>query len=136
MGLLPATLMANTTQPKDTGSIEITITGFKNSNGVAKVALVNSEENYDAKAPFEGYNFKIFDNKVVKIISNLPYGEYAIKVFHDENANDKLDKRIFGIPAESYGFSNNVRAQFGPPAYQDAKFELNAPVIHLEIEVR
>ena len=91
-----------------TGDLVITLAGFESSNGVAKVAIVNSKENYSEEKPFKGYNFKISDNKVVETLS-LPYGEYAIKVFHDENSNGELDKRIFGIPVEAYGFSRVIR---------------------------
>ena len=109
----------------NTSNLVIHITGFETSNGVAKVALVNSQENYNATKPFKGFNFEIINNEVLKTI-NLPFGEYAIKVYHDENANDELDTRIFGIPIERYGFSNNARGTLGPPEYEDAVFNLNS----------
>ncbi len=109
----------------NTSNLVIHITGFETSNGVAKVALVNSQENYNATKPFKGFNFEIINNEVLKTI-NLPFGEYAIKVYHDENANDELDTRIFGIPIERYGFSNNARGTLGPPEYEDAVFYLNS----------
>ena len=31
---------------------------------------------------------------------------------------------MFGIPSEDYGFSNNAKGTFGPPKYDDAKFNL------------
>lgn len=131
--LIPAVLLATSEQ---TGNIQLTITGFENTKGLAKIALVNSEKNYDAKKPFKGYDCKIVSNQVIKTLPSLPYGEYAIKVFHDENDNDKLDTKIFGIPSESYGFSNNVRGKFGPPDFKEARFELNRPEVTMEIEVR
>ncbi len=54
----------------------------------------------------------------------LPAGSYAVSAFHDKNSNKKLDKSILGLPKEKYGFSNNVRGSFGPPAIQDQLFEL------------
>jgi len=110
----------------NTSSLMIHITGFETSTGVAKVAFVNSKKNFDEETPFKGYNFNIIDNRVNKTIT-LPHGEYAIKVYHDENSNNELDTRIFGIPIERYGFSNNARGAFGPPKYEDAVFILNSP---------
>jgi uncharacterized protein (DUF2141 family) len=36
---------------------------------------------------------------------NLPRGKYAIAVWHDENANNRVDTNVLGLPKEGYGFS-------------------------------
>jgi len=118
-----------------TCSLIIHITGFENSNGIAKVALVNSKKNFKAKTPFKGYKLNIINNQVIKTI-HLPYGEYAIKVYHDENCNNELDTRIFGIPKERYGFSNNARGTIGPPEYKDAAFILDSPEKKITITIQ
>lgn len=56
---------------------------------------------------------------------NLREGKYAIRVFHDQNGNGKLDTNLFGIPKERFGFSNNVMGKLGPPAFETQLFELN-----------
>jgi uncharacterized protein (DUF2141 family) len=75
-------------------------------------------------------------NRQAHLTLNLPRGEYAVKVFHDENGNDQLDTRMFGIPAERYGFSNNVRGTLGPPDYSDARFVLDTAEHAISIEVK
>jgi uncharacterized protein (DUF2141 family) len=55
-------------------------------------------------------------------ISELRIGSYAIRVFHDQNSNGKLDTNLIGIPKERFGFSNNVMGQFGPPAFEEQLF--------------
>jgi uncharacterized protein (DUF2141 family) len=119
----------------NSSDLVIHIVGFENSTGVAKVALVNSKENYEANTPFKGFNFEIINNEVIKTIA-LPYGEYAVKAYHDENANNELDTRIFGIPTERYGFSNNARGTFGPPEYDEAAFNLNSPQKEITITLQ
>ena len=109
----------------NTATLIIHVTGFENSNGTARIALVNSKENYSADTPFKGINGEIINGEVKKTIT-LPFGEYAIKVYHDENGNKELDTRIFGIPKERYGFSNNARGTMGPPEYEKAVFSLNS----------
>ena len=133
--LAPVGVMAGS-NPGNTGEIALTITGFENSEGIAKVALVNSKENYAEDKPYKGFNFKIIDNRVVQTLSNFPYGEYAIKVYHDENSNHELDTRMFGIPAERYGFSNNARGTIGPPDFEAAAFKVSASSTRVEIEVK
>ncbi|WP_200976068.1 DUF2141 domain-containing protein [Echinicola sp. 20G] len=38
-------------------------------------------------------------------LDHLPEGKYMVAVFHDTNANGKLDYSFFGVPKEGYGFS-------------------------------
>ena len=119
----------------NSSKLVIHITGFDNSKGVAKVALVNSKENYKADMPFKGFDYEIINNEVIKTIT-LPYGEYAVKVYHDENGNNELDTRIFGIPIERYGFSNNARGTLSPPEYNEAVFNLNSPKKEIFIAIQ
>ena len=60
----------------------------------------------------------------VTYVYELPPGTYAIGIFHDVNLNNKMDNNLFGVPKEQYGFSNNARALFGPPDFENAAFVL------------
>ena len=55
--------------------------------------------------------------------ANLPFGEYSVSAYHDENANKELDTNWLGIPKEGTGASNNAKGKMGPPKYEDAKFD-------------
>ena len=66
---------------------------------------------------------KIKNGKVAITFKNVEPGEYAIMVVHDENNNNSMDFDSNGMPAESYGMSNNPMS-FGPPQFNDAKFEI------------
>ncbi|MCP3872725.1 MAG: DUF2141 domain-containing protein [Desulfobacteraceae bacterium] len=134
MAIMATNAFSGQTPPPTTDLI-IHIKGFENSNGIAKVGLSNSKANYESKTPFKGFNFKISNNEVVETIS-LPLGEYAIKVYHDENENHELDTRIFGIPAERYGFSNDARGSFGPPEYDAAAFKLDSNPKEITITIQ
>ena len=134
MILAAATVFAGQAKT-NTSNLIIHITGFENSNGVAKVALVNSNKNYNSETPFKGYDLNIINNQAIKTIT-LPYGEYAVKVYHDENGNDELDTRMFGIPKERYGFSNNVKGAFGPPEYEEVRFNLDSPEKKINITLQ
>ena len=63
-------------------------------------------------------------------------GTYAVAVYHDENANVKFDKNWIGLPVEGYGISNNPTFFFGPPAFDEAKFEALAGPTIVPVEVR
>jgi uncharacterized protein (DUF2141 family) len=122
---------------KIAGSIKIIIDGFENDNGSARVSLCNSKETYnDTENGFRKSEVKIKDGKAECIFSDLPLGAYTVKVYHDENGNNKLDKTFIGAPKEKYGFSNNARATFGPPSYEEALFKLDKTETTISITVK
>jgi len=56
-------------------------------------------------------------------VVGLPPGRYAIAAFHDTDGDGKLTTTM-GIPREPFGFSNDARGRFGPPAFEMAAFDL------------
>ncbi len=65
------------------------------------------------------------DGQATATLQNVPYGEYAIKLFHDEDNSGRFLTNAFGIPKVEYGFSNNAHGLFGPASFGKAKFQLN-----------
>jgi uncharacterized protein (DUF2141 family) len=137
--LLPAVMFAQeaTKTEPHTGTLTVLVTGLKNDKGEVRLALTNSEENYSSKdaKPYRGIKVPIKDKKAEGVFEKLPFGEYAIRLFHDKNSNGKLDTTL-GIPNEDYAFSNNARGTFGPPKYEKAKFEFNKEQMTIEIKIR
>ncbi len=119
-----------------TGTLKISMTGFKNDKGSAMIALCNSKEDYKKKDGwFDGAVAPIKGGKSEWTFANLPFGTYAVKAYHDENGNGKLDTNSFGAPKEEYGFSNNARATFGPPSFEDARFAIDKADVTISITV-
>lgn len=50
-------------------------------------------------------------------------GRYALTLFHDENANQRLDTAL-GIPREGFGFSRNPKVRFGAPKFSQVDMEV------------
>ena len=50
---------------------------------------------------------------------NLPAGDYAVSVLHDENDNQQLDVNVFGAPVEGYGATRNVLLPTSAPTFAD-----------------
>ena len=65
----------------------------------------------------------------------VPPGQYAISLFHDENANGKLDKQLI-LPREGYGFSRDAPVRFGPPSFASAAFTVGTADQHQTIRMR
>ena len=113
---------------ESTGILIVNINGFPSSEGFAMVALHDSEESYkgEADAAIAKTQVKVVDQKVQAIFGNIAYGGYGISIFHDENANGKMDKNAMGIPKEAYGFSNNAKGFLGKPDYANVVFQLDS----------
>jgi uncharacterized protein (DUF2141 family) len=122
------------------GTIMVKLAGIRSSQGAILISLVNSAESFSENIVENYYKtikVKIADPENVVALFEVPYGEYAIKLYQDENNNQRLDKWLFtGIPREPYGFSHNVRAYFGPPSYDQARFMVAGEQTSLSIELR
>ena len=55
---------------------------------------------------------------------DIAEGDYAISLFVDENSNGKMDSNAIKIPIEPYAFSNDAAGNFGPPSFEQAKFNV------------
>lgn len=107
-------------------TINVEVSHIKNEKGSLVIGLYNIEETFPIKT--EEYKSLILDANSTTLkgqFKKIPNGTYAIALFHDENSNEIMDKNFLGIPKEGYGFSNNAKAIFSAPSFDDAKFELN-----------
>ena len=122
---------------ESTGILIVNINGFPSSEGFAMVALHDSEESYkgEAAAAIAKTQIKVIDQKAQAIFGNMAYGGYGVSIFHDENANGKMDKNAMGIPKEAYGFSNNAKGLFGKPDYAKVVFQLNSAETQIAINL-
>jgi uncharacterized protein (DUF2141 family) len=100
--------------------LDIEITGISNNSGKIMLQLLDEKE----KVITQEMN-TIKDEKCFFSFIDLKAGKYAIRYYHDENMNGKMDTNMIGKPTEGYGFSNNVTGRFGPPPFEKWLFELN-----------
>jgi len=129
-------LLAVSAQAGEMGTITVLVTGIESERGTVLIQLANSAADYDRDDDaFRYAQAKATGDRVTFTFENVPYGAYAIKVFHDENDNRKIDIGWRG-PTERYGFSNGARGFMGPPSFSDAKLTLSASRLPLEINLK
>jgi uncharacterized protein (DUF2141 family) len=120
-----------------TGSLEIVFSGLENDRGTAAIGLMNSADHFENDtAAFRSATPAIKNGEATASFHDLPYGRYAVKIYHDENANGKLDTNFVGYPKESFGFSNNAMGRFGPPTFEAASFEIAGPTVRIVITAK
>ena len=116
--------------------LTLIVEGLKDDEGEVMVALANSKEDYKGDEPFRGAAVAIRERRAIHTFAAVPFGDYAIKLFHDRNDNERLDTNFLGIPKESYGFSNNVMGRFGPPSWEKARFSIDSRLDTLVVRTR
>jgi len=115
-------------------TVEVSILDIDGNDGKLMVGLYNAEANW-LKKPVKAQLGKINNEKSSVTFKNVSDGVYAISLFHDENDNGELDMNFLGIPKEDTGASNNAPARFGPPQWEDAKFEVKGKSVKQTINL-
>lgn len=105
-------------------TLTVDIDNIQVQTGALMVQLYANAEDYTSgKNPSASMIKPVTKTEHRLVFSDLADGQYALKVFHDENSNYSLDTNILGVPSEGYGFSNNA-GSFGPASFKDASFSL------------
>jgi uncharacterized protein (DUF2141 family) len=126
--LLIGTLTYGLFGQEQTGTLIIEITKLRNNKGQLMMSMFDSKDGFPTKTDKANKTMKIaldqFEGS--PIIEDLPYGVYAVSIFHDENSNKKPDFFIF-VPSEGTAASNDAKGYFGPPSFKASQFRFNLP---------
>ncbi|MFC7357553.1 DUF2141 domain-containing protein [Jejudonia soesokkakensis] len=109
-------------------TVEVHISNLSSNDGNVKVGLYNSAATFLEKQ-YKGAVILIENKKASVTFSEIPDGVYAVSFYHDEDEDNEFDMIMGMIPKEDYGCSNNAKGMFGPPKFEDAKFELTNGMI-------
>ena len=117
--------------------LQLIISNIKTAEGNMMIAVYDDSQKFMGEDMVVGLSERVTQTGELKVvIKDLPFGIYAISIYHDENSNENLDANFFRIPKEPYGFSNNARGSFGPPKFEAAKFEFNSNVKSHHIKLK
>jgi uncharacterized protein (DUF2141 family) len=117
-------------------TLNVQVSGFRNSKGVIGAAVFASSAGWpedDSKSLARGalpVNISGID-----LTFHVPPGRYAMVVLHDENANHHLDRNLFRVPKEGFGFANNPRINFSAPSWKDAAIQVACPATDVNIRL-
>jgi uncharacterized protein (DUF2141 family) len=120
-----------------TATLVVVVGGMESDEGAVRVALFDSEASHEEKEnPFRAETLPVTERECTWVVTGIPFGSYSVAVYHDRNQNGELDTSFLGIPSEPYAFSNDARSRFGPPSFQDARFEVREDSVTIDIRVR
>ena len=126
-------------QSPDLGDITVVITNLRNTDGEILISLYDKAEGFprDREAIIRTAVVTPDDSgQVTTIFEDLPHGEYAIAVLHDEDGSRGMTFGRFHLPKEGYCFSNNVKVRFKPPKFKKTKFTLDGDAVTQTLRMR
>ena len=108
-------------------TLKIVITDIQVGKGNIVVEIYDNDKDF-LKKPVKAQTLKATSGSM-DFSTEIPDGIYAVMIYQDINENGELDRRIIGMPKEPYGLSNNFTPHFGPPKFDDCKFQLGQQAI-------
>ncbi|MFO6420495.1 DUF2141 domain-containing protein [Hylemonella sp. W303a] len=133
--LMACVLFALSSLPTIAADLVVEVEGLRGTQGVVSVGLFDTAESFPQQV-LTGLRTPA-DKPVVEVVfRNLQPGRYAVSAYQDENGNLQLDRGLFGIPKEPYGFSRDARGTAGPPEFRDARFDLGADGARIRVKLR
>jgi len=114
----------------------VDVVGAESDKGQIHFGLYNSPNAFPEKdGRIEGSHKPIKKGQATGIFKGLPPGYYAVVAFHDENGNDEFDQGLFGVPLETYGFSNKAVAILSAPSFESARIRVPEMGAHITIQL-
>ncbi len=108
----------------ESATVTVNVEGFKKQQGAIMAALVDAN-GYKGGKPVQARKVDVDGDVVILTFSDLPAGEYAVRMFHDVNSDGQMNANAFGMPTEPFAFSNNAVGTMGPAPWSKAKFTVN-----------
>lgn len=144
--LIPLSLMAlvltcsysfTSLDNEEMGRLIIKINNVSKDRGIIWIGLYDSADTYLIKEKSilkkidvsqKGYHEMVVDS--------LPYGTYAMALFHDVNANGEMDRNLLGIPSEPYAFSKKPKSKWRLPKFDEVKFDFSQDVQEIDTKLK
>jgi uncharacterized protein (DUF2141 family) len=135
--LRPSPMWASPAAIQGNCSVVIHVTGFRNTKGLLGAELFTSSAGWpeEVDKSFRHEHFPIEGDHATARFDHIPAGKYGVVVLHDENENRKLDRNVFMVPKEGFGFANNPRVFLAAPPIEKATIPVTCPATTTEIRL-
>jgi uncharacterized protein (DUF2141 family) len=116
--------------------LTMTVEGLRSTRGNILICVTRLAQHFpDCSGDKDSRHLVVPAAKADVALGQLPPGDYAIAIIHDENANGRLDT-FAGIPKEGVGFSRNPVLRFGAPGFRAAQFAVAGTPVRQDIKVK
>jgi uncharacterized protein (DUF2141 family) len=125
------------TKPPATSSLSIRFEGIETPKGQIMLSVFDNAAAHDQNGyPVRVGAVPVEGATAIVSFEGLAPGDYAVKSFHDIDGDAKLGSNPFGMPLEPFAFSNNAKAQGGPPRWEAARFPVAAGANAIRITIK
>lgn len=110
---------------RQNSSLILEVKGLQNNKGQVMVNIFRKSDEMPSQ-PYRVVFGEIKNQTSLIEITDLPYGEYAFVLSHDENKNEIVDHGLI-MPEEDLDFSNNWSLSLfsGMPTYEKLKVKFD-----------
>lgn len=120
--ILLALPLSAATNPSAT--LEVDVSGLRDGRGIIRACMTANPAHFPNCQGDPAARTESVPGDARQIVfRGLPPGRYALAIFHDANANHRLDT-FMGIPREGFGFSRNPVVRFGAPHFDKVNIDL------------
>ena len=129
--------LASVAHAGEGGQMKLTVTSLRNAKGTVRCAVFRSADGFPkevGKAVAQSES-SISGETATLEFTGIAAGTYAVSCLHDEDDDGTLTTNLLGIPKEGLGASNDAKHAFGPPTYDEAKFEFDGSVKNITVHV-
>lgn len=120
-----------------TGNITVIVKTGGQTGGNIHLALFENAASFPKNSEaYQGIKLPASSGFTQHTFERIPWGTYALAVFHDLNGNDKLDRNFLGVPSEPYAFSNNPTVKWKEPTFEEAAFPLRQATLNISVQLK
>ena len=114
----------------------MTLQGLRSERGQVRLCLTQEPRYFpNCAADPNAVKRSLPSRHAATFSMNVPAGQYALSVIHDENGNGRLDT-FLRVPREGFGFSRNPRIRMGPPRFEETRFTIDQAAVAQAVTVR
>ncbi|WP_299361548.1 DUF2141 domain-containing protein [Winogradskyella sp.] len=120
---------------QETASITVQVNDIKNSGEGHMVFMLFNKDDGFPKERQKAFKLGIveeFGNSASYTFKDVPYGNYAVSVHQDKDADGEMKSNFIGMPKEPVGASNMTK--MGKPNFKKCSFEVDSPEEELDIK--
>jgi uncharacterized protein (DUF2141 family) len=129
-----AALLAATSAAAHAGELSVELASVRAAPGEIIVSLLDPKAYDQHGAPIASQHLPAQPGTMQLRFDDVAPGRYAVSAYHDENGNRQLDRGDYGIPIESWGFSNNPDVM-RRPTFEEAAITIGDDVSTIRIDM-
>jgi uncharacterized protein (DUF2141 family) len=133
--LLTFTIWTKLAASAPIGTINVHVVRLRNDHGQVICTLFTPSDKFPDQS-HKGMTIavSIQNRHATCHFKTVPYGNYAVVAFHDENRDGEFNQNWLGMPKEGFGFSGNP-GLLKKPVFNDAKFVVDHPLVNVTINL-